>query len=145
MAAMREGVGLPHRSGRTRAIIAALVAAAGLAAILAGLFGGADGGNAAGLLGIGAALMFLGVALFSPQLIRPLAHVVGAPFQRFWRILKRGHHGRRRRQSLGLDHRRRQRRARRGWFCKYFGQHGNTGIESGIVAHDCPATKWVSG
>ena len=81
MAAMREGVGLPQRSGRVRAILAIVVALAGLAAILVGLFGGADGGSAAGLLGAGAALMFVGVALFSPQLIRPLARVVGRPFE----------------------------------------------------------------
>ena len=83
MAAMREGVGLPQRSGRVRAALAVVVTLAGLAAILVGLFGGAEGGSAAGLLGAGAALMFLGVALFSPQLIRPLARVVGRPFEWF--------------------------------------------------------------
>ena len=73
MAAMREGVGLPQRSGRVRAAFAALLGAGGLAAILVGLFGGAEAGDAAALLGAGAALVFLGVALFSPQLVRPLA------------------------------------------------------------------------
>ena len=81
MAAMRAGVGLPQRSGKLRVVFAALLAAAGLAAIGAGLFGGAEGGDAAGLLGLGAGLVFLGVALFSPQLVRPLAGVVGAPFR----------------------------------------------------------------
>ena len=82
MAAMRAGVGLPQRSGRVRGILAVVLMAAGLVAALIGLFGGAEGGDAAGLLGAGAGLIFLGVALFSPQLIRPLARVVGAPFER---------------------------------------------------------------
>jgi putative ABC transport system permease protein len=83
MAAMRAGVGLPQRSGRLRLAFAALLSVAGLAAVGTGLFGGTEGGDAAGLLGAGAALVFLGVALFSPQLVRPLAAVVGAPFRRF--------------------------------------------------------------
>jgi putative ABC transport system permease protein len=80
MAAMREGVGLPQRSGKARFVIGGLTGAIGLALILAGLFGGAEEGGAAGLLGGGAALVFLGVALFSPQLVRPLAAFVGRPF-----------------------------------------------------------------
>lgn len=81
MAAMREGVGLPQRSGRTRFIIGGLTGVVGLALILVGLFGGAEEGSAAGLLGGGAAFVFLGVALFSPQLVRPLAAFVGKPFE----------------------------------------------------------------
>ncbi|HWT92581.1 MAG TPA: FtsX-like permease family protein [Solirubrobacteraceae bacterium] len=82
IAAMRAGVGLPVRSGRKRFVFAGLLAVVGMAAVLSGLFGGSEGGDAAGQLGLGAAVVFLAVALFSPQLVRPLARVVGAPFER---------------------------------------------------------------
>ena len=47
-----------------------------------GLFGGASGTGAAATLGGGAVAVFLGVALFSPQLVRPLAWIIGAPLER---------------------------------------------------------------
>jgi putative ABC transport system permease protein len=83
MAAMREGEGLPHRSSRLRVVFAALLTVGGIAALLGGLIGGGSGGQTAGLLGLGAALIFLGVALFSPQLVPSLARTVGAPLERF--------------------------------------------------------------
>ncbi|HEY5709345.1 MAG TPA: FtsX-like permease family protein [Solirubrobacterales bacterium] len=74
---------LPHsrRRGLVTAVAAVLLGVAGLAMLLAGLFGGADGGAAAGLMGGGAVVVILGVSLFSPRLVRPLASVAGKPLE----------------------------------------------------------------
>jgi putative ABC transport system permease protein len=74
---------LPHsrRRGLVTAAAAVLLGVAGLAMLLAGLFGGADGGAAAGLMGGGAVVVILGVSLFSPRLVRPLASVAGKPLE----------------------------------------------------------------
>ncbi len=81
--ALREGLTAQPRSGRGRIAIAALLCIAGAAVLAYGLFGGASEGGAAATLGGGAVAVFLGVALFSPQLVRPLAWVIGAPMQRW--------------------------------------------------------------
>ena len=57
--------------------------------VLIGLFGGAGGGEAAGLMGAGAVAVVLGVSLFSPRLVRPLASVAGWPLQRLRRLTGR--------------------------------------------------------
>ena len=54
----------------------------GLALVLVGLFGNQTTGDAALLLGGGAALVLFGVSLFSPRLVRPLAGAIGAPLER---------------------------------------------------------------
>ncbi len=82
VAAMRDGLTSPRRSGRTRLVIAAVVAGAGAVLIAVGLIGGGSGGAVAGLLGGGAAVVFVGVALLSPWLVPPLARAVGAPLER---------------------------------------------------------------
>jgi len=79
-------------SRRRRAVYAALavlLGLAGLAIVLIGLFGGAGGGEAAGLMGAGAVAVVLGVSLFSPRLVRPLASVAGWPLQRLRRLTGR--------------------------------------------------------
>ena len=81
--ALREGLTAEPRSGRGRITIAALLCITGIAVLGYGLFGGASGSGAAATLGGGAVAVFLGVALFSPQLVRPLAWVIGAPMQRW--------------------------------------------------------------
>jgi putative ABC transport system permease protein len=84
MAALLEAE-LPQTRGRGRvyAALAALLALGGLALVCVGLFGGIDdSGSAAGLMGGGAAAVLLGVSLFSPRLVRPLAAVAGAPIVR---------------------------------------------------------------
>jgi putative ABC transport system permease protein len=48
---------------------------------LAGLFGGASGSDAALLIGLGAVAVLLGVSLFSPRLVRPLASFAGRPLE----------------------------------------------------------------
>ncbi|HEV2774292.1 MAG TPA: ABC transporter permease [Solirubrobacteraceae bacterium] len=81
--ALREGLTAEPRSGRGRIAMATLLCVAGVAVLGYGLFGGASGSGAAATLGAGAVAVFLGVALFSPQLVRPLAWVIGAPMQRW--------------------------------------------------------------
>ena len=79
--ALREGDPLrrPGSLGR-RIVIGAIVTAAGVLALGAGLFGST--GSGAQLVGLGAALTFIGVATLSPTVARPVAGVLGAPFRR---------------------------------------------------------------
>jgi putative ABC transport system permease protein len=70
-----------RRRGIVYAAIAALLGTAGMAMVLIGLFGGAEGGGAAGLMGGGAVAVILGVSLFSPRLVRPLASLAGRPLE----------------------------------------------------------------
>jgi putative ABC transport system permease protein len=82
--ALREGV-VPMQRGRGRrmAIGAGLLLAVGVGLMCVGLFGSLKSDNAAiSFMGGGAALTFLGVALLSPRLVRPLANVIGAPIER---------------------------------------------------------------
>jgi putative ABC transport system permease protein len=78
-----------RRRGAVYAALAALLGLAGLAMVLAGLFGGGDGGGAAGLIGGGAVAVLLGVSLFSPRLVRPLAAAIGRPLQALRRLTGR--------------------------------------------------------
>ena len=78
-----------RRRGIAYAAIAVLLGAAGLALVVAGLFGGADGGTAAGMMGGGAVAVILGVSLFSPRLVRPLASLAGWPLERLRRLTGR--------------------------------------------------------
>jgi putative ABC transport system permease protein len=63
-----------------RLAVAALVTGLGVAAILYGLFGAES--NAATIVGVGAAVTFLGVAMLSPLAARPVAGALGAPIRR---------------------------------------------------------------
>ena len=65
---------------RRRSIAGALVTVLGGATMLRGLFG--SGSSALPLVGLGAALVFVGVALLSPLAAKPLARLIGAPFPR---------------------------------------------------------------
>jgi putative ABC transport system permease protein len=78
-----------RRRGIVSAAVAVLLGAAGLAMVAAGLFGGADGGSAAGLIGGGAVAVLLGVSLFSPRLVRPLASFAGRPLELLRRLTGR--------------------------------------------------------
>ena len=81
IAAVREGATIaPTRGARFRWIGALATIALGFASLLYGLFG--EGLDTTGILlwmGLGALLIFLGVALFSSRLVRPLAVVLGWP------------------------------------------------------------------
>ena len=72
IAAVREGATLPPgRFARYRGLGAALTAVAGFAALLYGLFASGLGTTQVLLwMGLGALLIFLGVALFSSRLVR---------------------------------------------------------------------------
>jgi putative ABC transport system permease protein len=78
-----------RRRGIVVAVLAVLLGLAGLAMVLIGLFGGADGGDAALLIGGGAVAVLLGVSLFSPRLVRPLASFAGRPLEWLRRLTGR--------------------------------------------------------
>jgi len=69
--------------------ISAVLGLGGLAMLLIGLFGNASGGSAALLLGVGAVGIVLGVSLFTPRLVPPLAAVAGWPLERARRLIGR--------------------------------------------------------
>ena len=84
IAAVREGATLPEsRFARFRTIGSLGLTALGFAALAYGLFG--DGLGTTQLLtwmGLGALLIFLGVALFAQRIVRPFAQVLGWPATR---------------------------------------------------------------
>jgi putative ABC transport system permease protein len=84
IAAVREGATLPEsRFARFRVVGSLGLTALGFAALLYGLFGSGLGTTQVLVwMGIGALLIFLGVALFSSRLVRPLAVVLGWPASR---------------------------------------------------------------
>ncbi|HEY8104343.1 MAG TPA: FtsX-like permease family protein, partial [Gaiellaceae bacterium] len=84
IAAVREGATLPEsRFARFRTVGSLGLTAIGFAALGYGLFGSGLGTTQILLwMGIGALLIFVGVALFSARLVRPLAVVLGAPAAR---------------------------------------------------------------
>ena len=82
--ALREGAVLPRGRGRRwRTPLALGLAALGVGTIAYALIGDVGGGErVAGLLGAGAAAIFVGVAITSARLVRPLASLVGRPLER---------------------------------------------------------------
>jgi putative ABC transport system permease protein len=81
--ALREGAVSTGRGPSKRVTIAGVVLGViGVALMCVGLFGLVSSNAALGFVGAGAAATFLAVALVSPYLIRPLASVVGRPFER---------------------------------------------------------------
>ena len=81
IAAVREGAELPPgRFHRYRPLGSGGLALGGFGLLAFGLFGGGLSTSAIlTLMGIGAVLVFLGVAMFSAHLVVPLARVLGAP------------------------------------------------------------------
>jgi len=84
IAAAREGATLPPgRFQRFRGVGAAAVALLGFAALLYGLFRSGLGTTQVLIwMGVGALLIFVGVALFASRLVVPLAHGLGWPASR---------------------------------------------------------------
>jgi putative ABC transport system permease protein len=81
VAGLREGAVLETRGERRlRSVAGVALTVLGIALILLGLFGVFDPGEA--WVGVGAGTVFLGVALLSPRLVRPIASVVGWPLER---------------------------------------------------------------
>ncbi len=81
VAAMRDDVAMPQRSLRVRLIAGSAVTLVG--AVLTGV---GLGDAPIALLGAGAALVFLGVALLAPVFSRPVVRVLGAAFPRLFRM-----------------------------------------------------------
>jgi putative ABC transport system permease protein len=77
--ALREST-TPTTGIRRRVIVGTLVTLLGIGALAAGLFGGVS--NAGLVVGLGAALTFVGVAMLSPLVARPISTVLGRPFRR---------------------------------------------------------------
>ena len=73
-------------ASRRRSVVTAIIAwvlmLGGLGLVLVGLFGNQKTGDAALLLGGGAAVVLFGVSLYSPRLVRPLAGAIGAPLEK---------------------------------------------------------------
>jgi putative ABC transport system permease protein len=78
--ALREGTVAQSGSLRRRSIVGGLVTAVGVTAILVGLF--AHVPQPAAIVGLGAQLTFIGVAVLTPLFARPLANAIGAPARR---------------------------------------------------------------
>ncbi len=85
IAAVREGAVLPEsRFARFSAVTAAVVIAAAVAVMLLGLFlGGLSTTSRLLAIGIGAAAVFLGVAMLAKTLVPPLARALGWPGKRY--------------------------------------------------------------
>ena len=84
IAAVREGAVLPPTRFARLGVYPALATIAGaLALLLVGLFGGLSTGTALLAIGVGAAVLFLGVSMVAPRLVPPLVRVLGWPAQRF--------------------------------------------------------------
>lgn len=80
VAAMRDDVAMPQRSLRIRLVAGSVVTVVG--AVLSGI--GLGSGPVA-LLGAGAALVFVGVAMLAPVISRPVVRVLGAAYPRLFR------------------------------------------------------------
>jgi putative ABC transport system permease protein len=84
ISAVREGAVLPtSRHAHRRPYVAGAVIVFGLAVIVQGLFASSDAGSVLVLLGAGTLLLFIGVALVSSYVVRPLVSVVGRPARAF--------------------------------------------------------------
>jgi putative ABC transport system permease protein len=75
VAAMRDDAVLEETSLRRRAVSGGAVLAIGVLALVAGL----SASNGIGLVGLGAALTFVGVAMLVPFIAAPLARTLGSP------------------------------------------------------------------
>ena len=76
IAALREVSIDDDASSRKRAISGVAIIAAGVGGLFAGL-----AGATLALVGVGALAMFVGVAVISPVLARPVAHLLGSPLR----------------------------------------------------------------
>jgi putative ABC transport system permease protein len=82
IAALQEAASLPRgRAARWRTPLASVVSLLGVALMCLGLFGSASGGDAAGLVGAGAAVIFIGVGMLAQHIVTPLALAVGKPLE----------------------------------------------------------------
>ncbi|HEU4979172.1 MAG TPA: FtsX-like permease family protein [Solirubrobacteraceae bacterium] len=88
--ALREGLApVARRLSRRTSVAGGLLIAIGVALMCLGLFAASGSSAALGFMGPGAGATFIGVALFSPRLVRPLASLVGLPIERTQGIVGR--------------------------------------------------------
>jgi putative ABC transport system permease protein len=78
--ALRDAGPAADRVTRRRVIGGLILLVGGIGALLTGLFGGPK--QPAAFVGLGAALVFFGVAVLSPLVVRPVAGLLGAPLRR---------------------------------------------------------------
>jgi putative ABC transport system permease protein len=77
VAAMRRVAFEQHDRSTRRVVVGAVVTTLGVSAVMVGLAQGQ-----AGLVGLGAALVFIGVSVLGPVLVRPVSFVLGGPISR---------------------------------------------------------------
>ena len=82
IAALRDQA-ISVSSGRRRYVWGGIATGLGVIALVYGLFGGVEGENAAIMVGIAAALVFIGVSMLSPLLARPAARLLTWPTVHF--------------------------------------------------------------
>jgi len=75
VAAMRDTGPAEYEGSRRRVVVGSIVFAGGVAALLIGLFAV----KGAAVVGLGAVVVFLGVAMLSPVFARPVSRALGAP------------------------------------------------------------------
>ena len=81
--ALREGVAPPARRSRFAPYAAVITTVLGVALVVYGVFAdGLDLADSLLTLAAGCVILFIGVALVSPRLVRPMASVLGRPAQR---------------------------------------------------------------
>ena len=82
VAALREGVVVPTgRRSRIAFPASIVMLLGGLALMASGCSATGSSNRDLTFVGVGAALLFLGVALLSPRLVRPIAGLIGAPMR----------------------------------------------------------------
>ncbi|MCW2901510.1 MAG: hypothetical protein JWO67_3775 [Streptosporangiaceae bacterium] len=82
VAAMRDDVALPQRSLRIRIVTGSVLTGIGAVALVLGLAG--VGGRPLILLGAGAGMVFLGVAMLAPAISRPVIRLLGWAYPRLF-------------------------------------------------------------
>jgi putative ABC transport system permease protein len=82
VAAMRDDVALPQRSLRIRMMAGSVLTVGGAVLLVLGLAG--VGAQPLILLGAGAAMVFLGVAMLAPVISKPVIRLLGAVFPRLF-------------------------------------------------------------
>ncbi len=86
VAALREGIApVGAKQSRTSLLVGSLASLLGIVLLCFGIFAsGITAGSRLGTMGAGCLLLFVGVAVFSPRIARPLARVLGWPAARFF-------------------------------------------------------------
>jgi putative ABC transport system permease protein len=86
VAALREGSALsPHKQSRASLLFGGITTVLGVVLLCFGIFAsGITATSRLATMGAGCLLLFVGVAVFSPRIARPLASVLGWPAARFF-------------------------------------------------------------